>query len=417
MTLRRILWSSALLAFTLFAFAVGSQFVTATYGAAVEPPAVRTDKLSASDRARVSAVHGVTVLRLSGTHHEMGRQHGAILRDQILFLDREYVTPLIERMVGRKELEKWAGEVESFIPKPFREELRGLAEGSRIPYARILVLNTMLDRFQSMMCSTVVAGPDLTADGEIYFGRNLDFAGRGILHKCTIVIVYAPKDGPAVAAVTWPGLIGVLSGMSDRGVAGATMMIHWGKPLAPGMPYMLMYRAALAGATSSADVVKTIRTTKRTCPNNFMVVDTTGAAVVVEWDQQKVGTRPGTGDGLCSTNFFRSAPLKGTGAPFGLGRYNTLEKFLQERKGKIDRESIQSVLGDVANPWWTNVQSMVFVPRKRELWLATRRALPVSKGPYAKLSAESLFGKKKAAALSGASKASPEIPSKVSTPR
>ena len=71
--------------------------------------------------------------------------------------------------------------------------------------------------------------------------------------RATIVLVLEPKDGTKLVSVTWPGLIGVLSGMNEHGVAGATMMIHQGEQIRPGLPYMLMYREALMAARKAGE--------------------------------------------------------------------------------------------------------------------------------------------------------------------
>jgi hypothetical protein len=239
------------------------------------------------------------------------------------------------------------------------------------------------------MCSTVVTSG---TDGEIYFGRNLDFPGRNILHRASVVVVYEPKDGGALVSITWPGLIGVLSGMNGRGVCGATMMIHRAKELRPGMPYMLMYREALAGARRTADVHEYIAKAQRTCANNFMVVDPTGEAMVVEWDQEVVARRAATAEGLCSTNYFRSKKLKDVGFPLGQGRYDTLEEFLARERGRADLTKIRRALVDVATPWYTNVQSMVFLPKRRGMHISVGGKLPVAKQPFVHLDRTVLFG-------------------------
>jgi len=384
----------------LFGLAVGSLFVQATYGGAPTPPPLRLEGLPAADRARVQVVDGIPVIRLSGTPYAMGRQHGAILRQQIRFLETEYVEAMVAPAVGGKEkLLDWARTVEKFIPEAYRQELKGIADGAGMTYERVLVANTMVDRFQTLMCSTVVASGDATKDREVYFGRNLDFPGRRVLQQMTVVIVYEPEGGTPVVSVTWPGLVGVLSGMNGHGVCGATMLIHRGKPLRPGIPYMIMYREALARARKAGDVYKYIDGAKRTCPNNFMVVDATGAAEVVEFDQDVVARRPGDRGTVCSTNHFRSKELVGKeGWRVGEDRYATLAQFLEREHGKIDVDRIRKALGDVATPWLLNVQSMVFLPARRALYLSKGGALPAARQPFVHLSREVLLGRAEPAA-------------------
>ncbi|MHC4819154.1 MAG: C45 family autoproteolytic acyltransferase/hydrolase [Planctomycetota bacterium] len=384
----------------LFGLAVGSLFVQATYGDAPAPPPLRVEGLSAADRGRVRLVDGIPVLRLAGTPYEIGRQHGAILAPQIRFLEKEYVEAMVAPAVGGKgKLLDWARSVEEFIPEAYRQELKGIAAGAGMTYERVLVANTMVDRFQTLMCSTVVAAGDATKDREVYFGRNLDFPGRRVLHQMTVVVAYELEGATPVVSVTWPGLVGVLSGMNGHGVCGATMLVHRRKSLRPGMPYMIMYREALARARKMGDVYDYIVQAKRTCPNNFMVVDATGAAEVIEFDQDVVARRPAARGTVCSTNHFRTKELAGTeGWRAGEDRYTSLAEYLEREHGKIDVDGIRKALGDVATPWLLNVQSMVFLPARRALHLSKGGVLPAARQPFVHLSRDVLFGRRAPAA-------------------
>jgi predicted choloylglycine hydrolase len=323
----------------------------------------------------------------------MGFQHGAALKAQIHFLYREYYEAMVKRIVGEAELREWAKATEPFVPEPYLEEMRGLAEGAGLPYEEILLVNTMVDRFQTVMCSTVVAAGDATRDGTVYFGRNLDFPGRNILQRMTVVIVWSPEAGPQLAAVTWPGMIGVLSGMNSEGVSGATMLVHKGRERRPGLPYLLMYRQALAAARAKDDVFAAIAKAKRTSSNNFMVVDATGASEVIEFDPEAAVRRPAVHGCACSTNFFASDDLRDLCLPMGTERYESLQEFLERERGKIDLDLVKRALEDVATPFYLNVQAMVFLPERREIHLSVGQELPAAKQPYVRLTRDVLFGK------------------------
>ncbi len=377
----------------LVALAALSLFVSATWGDGPAPPAVRVEEAPEAVRSRLRLVGSVPVLRLSGTPREMGFQHGAALKPQIRFLYHEYYEAVVKRLVGEADLTAWARETEPFIPDAYREEMKGLAEGSGLPYEQVLLVNTMVDRFQTIACSTVVASGAATKDGEVYFGRNLDFPGRNLLQKMTVVVVWAPEGKTQLAAVTWPGMLGVLSGMNSEGVAGATMLVHKGRERRAGLPYLLMYRQALEGARTKDDVFASISKAKRTSSNNFMVVDATGASEVVEFDPEVAVRRPATNGCVCSTNFFASKDLRDMCLPMGKDRYENLAEFLEREHGKIDLDLVQRALADVATPFYLNVQAMVFLPRRQEIHVAEGGDLPAAKQPYVHLTRDVLFGK------------------------
>ncbi len=387
---RAALW----VGFLLFLLGAGSRFVENTYGAGGrEPPRVVAEEVPSGDRARLRFVEGIPVVRLQGARREMGRQYGSIFREQIHYLRREYFHALPTAVVGQEDMAAWARAVEPFLPEKFREELRGLAEGCGLSYEDVLSMNAGIDRFQSALCSTLAASGEATEGGEAILGRNLDFPGRGILHKTTVVAIFDPDDGQAVASVTWPGLLGVLSGMNERGVVGATMMIHRRRGLLkPGLPYLLLYRDALERASVAQDVFDVIRDAPRTLPNNFTVMDASGTSLVVEFDTERALTRPAEEGCVCSTNFFHSRELEGVGWTIGTNRYETLAAFVEARRGSIDLEGVKGVLADVATPWFLNVQSMVFLPARRAIHLSVGGALPAARQPFALLDQATLFG-------------------------
>ncbi|MHC4954138.1 MAG: C45 family autoproteolytic acyltransferase/hydrolase [Planctomycetota bacterium] len=382
--------------FLLALLAILSHLVGLTYGANVPaPPPVRQADLAdlpAELRSRLRIVDGVPLLRLSGTPREIGEQHGRLLRPQIRYLLREFYEAFALKLVGDEGIDEWVKQVTPHIPEHYREEMRGIAKGAGVSEETVLRVNCIVDKLQTVLCSTVVAAGKATKSDEVIFGRNLDFIGRNILHRTTVVLALEPTGKQPIVSVTWPGLIGVLSGMNKSGVCGATMMIHHGTNARPGVPYMLMYRDALVAANKTADVAKHFEATKRTIPNNFTVVDATGASEVIEYDATRMARRPANGGGVCSTNHFRSNVLEGVGWRLGVRRYATLETFLHEQHGKIDYEGVRQALRDTAKPYYLNVQSMIFLPKKRELHISVGGKLPAAAQRFVTLDKKMLFG-------------------------
>jgi hypothetical protein len=79
--------------------------------------------------------------------------------------------------------------------------------------------------------------------------------------------------------------------------------------------------------------------------------------------------------------------------PVGKDRYESLAEFLERERGRIDLYLVKRALADVATPFYINIQAMVFLPAKQELYLAEGGELPAAKQPYVHLTREMLFGK------------------------
>ena len=73
--------------------------------------------------------------------------------------------------------------------------------------------------------SDLLPAPALSAADGPLFGRNLDFPTLGYLEQYTLITVYRPTGKRAFASIGFPGLIGVISGMNDSGLAMAILEV------------------------------------------------------------------------------------------------------------------------------------------------------------------------------------------------
>src|SRR6187200_1294635 len=96
---------------------------------------------------------GFRLVRLEGEPYARGVQHGQALREDVWSL-WEACERLILNVRGprigwgvRQALIGTARLMERFVDPELREELRGVAAGSRLPYAHLLLLN----RFDDLM--------------------------------------------------------------------------------------------------------------------------------------------------------------------------------------------------------------------------------------------------------------------------
>ena len=85
--------------------------------------------------------------------------------------------------------------------------------------------------------------------------------------------------------------------------------------------------------------------------------------------------------------------MKDVGWPMGQSRYATLQDFVVREHGKIDLDSIRSALRDTATPWFLNVQSMIFLPKRRTLHVSVGGKLPAAAQRFVQFDREALFGK------------------------
>jgi len=335
--------------------------------------------------ASLAFVKGIPVVHVYGTPGQMGEQQGVLLREPIQALLEQYLGRFLGSGGLRTSVLKVARQMEKSIPARYVREMTALAKGAGVAYEDVLLANTVFDIKRAIFCSTVVAVGKRSADGKPIFGRNLDFPTFGVAHKYTCVVVYHPAKGRAVASVTFPGLIGVLSGLNDAGVAAATMEVRRRDTQLTATPYALVFRDALTGAAGTDDVVRIVTTRARTSSNNLMVCDAAGRAARAELGVKVTAVRRPEKGMLYSTNHFRSKRL---GSPVICWRIARIRRAVADGR-PLDVARTKHVLLRAAYPTMT-MQSIVFRPASRAFLLAAGEP-PAAKLPFVLFAKSVLF--------------------------
>jgi predicted choloylglycine hydrolase len=257
-----------------------------------------------------------------------------------------------------------------------REEILALADASGLDHRTALLANCFLDMSETVACSTVSFPASASPDGVARMGRNLDFPGLQILDSMSAVLIFHPADGRyQFAAITWPGLAGVLSGMNEHGLVLCNMEVTRSPRLPSAMPYALLYRTVLERCRDVDEAVALLQNTPRQSANNLMLMDAAGKRAVIELTPEAVTVRHGADDAaLISTNHQRG---QDTESPGRCERYDYLHATSAEEFGKIGVEQIEHMLAGAMQGKWS-IQSMVFEPSNRVIYLATGTKAPTT---------------------------------------
>jgi len=201
-----------------------------------------------------------------------------------------------------------------------------------------------------------------------------------------VLVICRPEGKHAFASVSWPGMIGVLSGMNEHGLVLVNMEVDRSGGLPRAMPYTLLYRKILEECRDVGEAVALLEKTPRQTPNNVMLMDAAGRRAVVEITPAKITVRPGqAGRPLISTNHHRGTDQA---TPGYCPRYDRLLRSSADI-GDLRLADLQGMLKDVQQGSMT-LQAMVFEPSTRTLYLATgaraaeRELKRVDLGPYFK---------------------------------
>jgi hypothetical protein len=338
-------------------------------------------------KGELQYVNGLPVLTVEGTPEEIGEQVAVLAikpARRLLNYPQEIVsfvaTPAGMKLIWPVCLKQGEKLLDNF-PADHRKELETIITVSGFDRGLLVTANTIFDLKHLLRalvgCSALVVEAPRSQTGEPIFGRNMDYQGLGYLQEYSLVTIYRPKGKHAFAAIGYPGMIGIVSGINDTGLA-VTALETTGAPKEEGpvfslegTPFALCYRRLLEECTTVEEAEKLLRGMKRCTTNNLTVCDKTSSAVFEFTPTRLVARRPEKGMSTC-TNHFCTAELK-LAEPKNdyatLDRYATLCKARDEQK-KLGIADVQRYL-DAANQGELTLQTMIFEPVTLTLHLAT----------------------------------------------
>jgi hypothetical protein len=164
----------------------------------------------------------VPQLIVSGTHYQMGRQYGALLRSEIKYTV-DSVDRLLAMEAGEQRLPLWlvkiyaqfqAQSIANRLPSRFIDEIKGVAEGSGLPYKKILITDMIYDIYRLTGCTGIIWR---SPSGEIYHGHTTDI-GWGLDWPPTIIVKHNPTGYNSFTSITWAGFLGTQTAYNSNGL-------------------------------------------------------------------------------------------------------------------------------------------------------------------------------------------------------
>ncbi len=344
--------------------------------------------------AELKYIEGLPVLVAAGMPEEMGSQIGTLTRPALRSLvAREDDLARGFGLAGLKPLLlATAKAMAAHLPADTRTEMEATAKAAGIDPDLVLLGNIMYDYSQIGGCSVLMVEPSRSADGNLLFGRNLDFPTFGFIDRFSLVIVYRPKGKHAFVSVTFPGLAGCVSGMNDAGLALAQLEVRQTRDDSPrfdpaGVPMAICFRRLLEECSTVDEAEKLLREMPRTTMCNLAIADRQHAAVLEITTRHVV--RRAAEQGLCAcTNHFRTPEL--AGYPTHCERYAILDPAKQPEK--LGFAEVARKL-DAVNQGELTLQTMIFEPQRLRMHLSLGPS-PASSRPLKELDLGPLFSGK-----------------------
>ncbi len=277
----------------------------------VEPPRVVVPELARhvegdttrAGQGRTSRARGVTEVHLEGRPEELGAQHATLLYESMVANEREVwdgfaaIVPFAPARVAMFDFGRVLHRnVDRNFPEARRRELAAQAArfspdpyAHRLPtYERMVFLHALYDislgfeHSPLLGCSAFALGGAATRDGHTLVGRAFDFDVADVFDRDKAVFFVRQPDALPFASVSWPGLVGVLTGMNAEGLYLSVNGARARDPETRGVPVVFSLRNVLERARTTAEATALLSAEEVMVSHLVFVADARGAFAVVE---------------------------------------------------------------------------------------------------------------------------------------
>lgn len=284
------------------------------------------------------------------------------------------------------------------------------------PYMRILNYHAAHDIGHALQdknfvagCTSFAAWGPYTNDGNLLIGRNFDFYVGDEFAKNKIVAFFRPDEGIPFGMVTWPGMIGVVSGMNLEQLTVTINAAKSAYPTEAKTPISILARQILQYAHNLDEAVAIAKKFDLFVSESILISSgKENRAIIIEKSPEQMDVFYSNDSIIYCSNHFQSETFKSDSinnkfrSESSSGyRFERLKELIGEQK-KLDPEHAALILRD---PYglkgvpigWGNEDainqliahhSVIFKPEKNEMWVSTS---PYQLGKYVRFNLKEIF--------------------------
>lgn len=298
------------------------------------------------------------MVRVKGTHRQMGQQIGEQATEQIHRMIQTYKAAFHEAYdeIGLSwddailQASKYYPFAQEHTPK-YVEELEGIAEGSGTDMDDLMVVNcaeAILSDKLVLGCTSIGISGERTENGHVLVAHNEDWLPEDGIN--TFLIHATPDGEPPYLGMTYGGLIANI-GFNAAGIAQCCDSVY-PTDVRIGIPRVFVSRGVLA-ATTLAGAIRTTLMRWRAAGYNHLIAHASGEMYNVEVSARHFATIYGIHGMLAHTNNYLKQRMKKyehqTEDLIGSRvRVNRATRLLRMRK-KHTEESVINILSDHVN--------------------------------------------------------------------
>jgi isopenicillin-N N-acyltransferase-like protein len=290
------------------------------------------------------------MLLVSGTHRQMGQQIGEGRRENVQhsvdnarrLLDQAFNELKLTWEQAQIQAQKYLLFAQQRFPQ-YVEEMQGIAEGAKVSFDDLLVLNVMealtTDALHLEHCTSMAVNDQRTANGHVLAAHNEDWLS--IDEQDVFVIHARPKNEPPYLAMTYGGLIANV-GFNAYGIAQLIDSVY-PNDCRIGIPRLIVSRAVLA-AKSPGEAIQRVIVPQRAAGYNYLIVHESGEIYNVEVSALLFSVLYSENGCAVHTNHYLSRKMQEIeDAPEGLA--NSRVRYFRALRllNQLERHTIQSL--------------------------------------------------------------------------
>lgn len=387
---------------------------------------------------------GLYEMRVCGGPFERGEAIGKLGEDLLYQQEKAFADKLFEMVPSSRYraflhyfITIFNRRLGASVPLEYRQEIKAMSAlctrefdefGS--PYERQMQYHSahdighVMQDYMLVGCTSFAVWGRESADSSLLMARNFDFYMGEEFAKNKLVLFEKPDSGYAYVSVTWPGMLGVVSGMNTQGLAVTINASKLEVPSSSATPISILVKSILQYA-SNIEEAETIAASFKTfvCESILVGSANDGRAVIIEktpsaMDVYSTGLSSSDkmdsslGEAvtrvICTNHYqsdrFRNDPVNVENIRVSDSgyRYRRVQQLL-DSLGTIDYLKAAAVLRDIRGVDGENVgycndlsinqmlamHSVIFKPDEKKIWVSTS---PWQFGKFVCFDLDEVFG-------------------------
>ena len=328
----------------------------------------------------------------------------------------KYITIIYNRNIGKNIPEEFRKEIYATSLACSKEfDYIGKAYDRQLNYHAAHDLGHAMQEYMLVGCSSFGVWGNLSHDSSLIIGRNFDFYVGDEFAVNKIVTFCYPDKGYKFASVGWAGMVGVLSGMNEKGLTVTLNAAKSSPPVSSKTPISIIAREILQYSSNIEEAYEIAKRMDAFVSESILIGSSIdGVAAIIEKTPKSTILYRVEGDMIISTNHFQSPEfcsnkenvkiIKNLEGGHSLYRFDRIKELIDAETPLTPLKAAQIL----RNPYGksnksiglTNEKSInqyishhavIFDPRKRMMWVSTD---PWQLGEMVAYNLDSVFNKK-----------------------